>query len=122
MPELEARLFAECTTFAEFSFQMQSHSDPKVKYTVQYGNLSFATGGNNHAAEHGWTCSCPSFRNNNCPVKGAIGVRECKHISDAKKLRCGWCQFIEEIEPIEENGVKKCPKCKGAITYRRWAV
>lgn len=122
MSALDIRAYWECETFANYSSEFTSASDPATKYTIRYGNLSYATGGKNADATHGWTCNCPSFINDNGPVRGRIGIRECKHIQNGKFRRCGWNEFSDGGEPEVINGEKRCPRCGGPITARNWGV
>ena len=122
MPDMNEESFWECPSFADFSILVESERDPAKKYRVTYGNLSILFGGNNIAAEHGWVCTCPSYQNNNGPVKGPAGIRKCKHIIANEEKRCGWNQFLHGGDPVLVDGVYRCPTCNQKLKARRWAV
>ena len=74
------------------------HWHTKIKdYDVTYGDLHVPGD-----YQMGWTCTCPHFK---------FRKQECKHIAEAKLLRCGWGEDAfcgGRPEPTKDG---KCPDC-----------
>lgn len=57
---------------------------------------------------HSWRCECKGFKY----------YKKCKHIEEAKKKHCGWMQFSDGGDIVNN----KCPRCKAEVKLRLWAV
>lgn len=106
MPELSTEFFYHCVS-AEYCCKevVGSQGD---KYTVEFSSTP------NGSSQYDWSCTCLGYQ-----YRG-----KCKHIEAVKKDKdyCGWMQFKHGSEPIEINGEKRCPICKGEVVLRAWAV
>lgn len=96
MPDMTVHAFEYCS-FTNFEYKV-----PGKEYIVTYGRS------HNSAYEYDFSCSCQGFKFR----------KSCKHITEAKKVFCGWDQFIDGGEST--NG--KCPKCANRVESRLVAV
>jgi hypothetical protein len=91
-----------CSTNEHFEVQVEgSHGNT---YNVLYGKTP------NGQYVYGWSCTCKGYQYHG----------HCKHIEEAKKLRCAFGEGAVVGSP-EEMG-DKCPNCGSSTSVVRVAV
>jgi hypothetical protein len=89
-------------------------SDGKRTYVVRWSGLFHR----NPDVQFDYDCECAGYKH-----RGT-----CKHITEARKLRCGWSQFIDGGEPafslgyLDEPAQRSCPECCGEVYPTEWSV
>lgn len=100
MPDLSTEYYYQCKSSEHFSTEVTGSKGQA--YTVSYGYTPFGP------YQYDWDCTCQGFKFR----------KSCKHVELAKKLWCGWYQFTDGGEPVND----KCPNCGGEITSRGHGV
>ena len=101
MPDFTYEYYFNCESAEDFRIEVQGSKT----YTVSFGPGKEGSD---------WTCTCDAFKYG----KG----KYCKHIEQSKDKRCGWMQYVDGGEPVENNHEYFCPKCGAKANARRWAV
>lgn len=105
MPDLTIQDFWMCITNNQFQVEIPKTSSVrdellhatlgKDKYICRYGRTPDGD------YDYGWTCECRGFQFR----------KDCKHIDEAEKQRCGWHQQFDAGEPVDDGNIKRCPEC-----------
>lgn len=103
MPDFTVEYYWRC----DATFRVEVAGSKGQTYIVTFGEVLGSDVG------YDFQCTCPAskFR------KGY-----CKHILSVKDKYCGWQQMVDGGEPVDENGEKLCPKCRGQSVYEGHAV
>jgi len=105
MPDLIPVSYWHCKEFEEFEVNVPS-SKTGV-YIVSFGPVPFGP------VQRDWQCECKGFQFR----------KTCKHIPIAKRMRCGWSQYVDggDVERDEKDS-PRCPDCGGEVGAMDWAV
>lgn len=106
MGDLTTEYYRHCAS-AEVWITEVAGSRPDTSYFVKWGSFHK----NSDNVQYDWSCDCMAY-------KTRRGY--CKHITSviSKGLRCGWMQFSNGGEPIND----RCPKCGDTVHSMAWGV
>lgn len=93
---------------SEFIIQNFYSCNSNKGWYIDVGNWRVTYGPNHKDPAYlmGYACTCPAYKYK----KG-----DCKHIEQVRNKRCGWSQFLDGGEPLDEDGTKLCPNCRNHI-------
>ncbi len=103
MPDFTQHATQICLSSVNFSTTIQGS---KKAYRVTFGFVEKGP------FEHDWSCDCDAFK-----FRRKSSVRTCKHVEQAKRLRCGWNETMELVSHHEA-----CPQCSGPLKVMEFAV
>lgn len=101
MPDL-TRMFAwTCCTNTWWTHKVQGSKG--AEYMVTFGPMPPT-----HKVQYDYTCTCKAYEFGS----GAY----CKHITQVRKLRCGWNGELEPTaQVLTRDGEHSCPDCGGPV-------
>lgn len=103
MPDFNLEVFADCDSCKSFKIEIDGYT---VRHCRQPVTKSY---------QYDFECTCEEFNQN--------PYAYCKHIKKAEEQFCGWSQFVNGGQPINNgDGVYLCPKCKETVTFSRYAI
>jgi len=94
MPDLTVLRGSVCAQVLHFQVELGSK-----RWNVRWGRARAG-----QPVEYEWTCECPHFR-----FRGG----NCKHITEAEKMRCHWGEGAFVGSPSQANEDGTCPECGG---------
>jgi hypothetical protein len=106
MPDLIIRSFWHCQSFDTFEAKVPSSTGGV--YIVTFGPVPFGP------TQRDWQCECKGFKFR----------KSCRHVKEARKLRCGWSQFQDggDVVRTKKGGDPQCPDCRGEVGAFDWGV